>query len=143
MTMYIPQYRRLSSIRETMDRLMDEAMVQNSTQEREFVLAVDVIAEDEVFTIRTFVPGLSAEEMDIEILNNTVSIHGEFKNETGENTKFLISELPQGRFGRTITLPVALDPTKAEANLKDGVLILRIPKAESYRPRTIKIVSQN
>jgi HSP20 family protein len=50
-------------------------------------------------------------------------------------------ELPAGRFSRVITLPTALDAAKAEANIKDGVLILRVPKAEAHRPKTIKVTA--
>ncbi len=56
-----------------------------------------------------------------------------------EDTKYLISELPAGRFSRVLTLPTALEPGKAEASIKNGVLTLRIPKAEAHRPRAIKV----
>jgi HSP20 family protein len=77
--------------------------------------------------------------LNIEVLNNTVSIRGEFKSQEDENARFLTCELPQGRFNRVITLPVDVDASKVEASIKSGVLQLRIPKAEALRPRTIKV----
>jgi HSP20 family protein len=84
------------------------------------------------------VPGVEADQIDIEILNNTVTMRGEFQEEQ-EETKYLVCELPAGRFSRVITLPTALDPAKAEASLKNGVFTLRVPKAEAHRPKVIKV----
>lgn len=139
MNMYISPYRRLSNLRETMDRLIEESMADAKPTEREMTLAVDVRTADDDFVIRALVPGLQAEDLNIEILNNTVTIRGEFKNEETENAKFLTCELPEGRFARVIALPVAVNSSKTEANLKDGVLTLRVPKAEAHRPKSINI----
>ena len=140
MTLYISPYRRLSSLRHAMDRLFEEEF-ENAPSERELTLALDVQVEDEAFVIRALVPGLTADDLNIEILNNTVTVRGEFKSEEKENVKVLTSELPTGRFARVIALPTALDPGKAEASIKDGVLSLRVPKAEAHRPKAIKISS--
>ena len=148
MTLYISPYRRLASLRQAMDRMFEEEF-ENAPGEREMTLALDVLAEDEAYTVRALVPGLEADDLDIEILNNTVTIRGEFKGQNGgnagenasENVKFLMNELPSGRFARVITLPTALDPAKVEANLKNGVLVLRVPKAEAHRPKAIKVTA--
>jgi HSP20 family protein len=87
------------------------------------------------------VPGLEADDLEIEILNNTLAVRGEFKPVEGENVKFLMNELPSGRFARVITLPTALDPAKAEATIKNGILTLRVPKAEAHRPKAIKVTA--
>jgi HSP20 family protein len=139
MTMYVSPYRRLAHLRNAMDRLIDENMIAAESEEREMLLAVDVIAQEDNFEIRALVPGLDADALNIEILNNTVTLRGEFKSLATEDAKFLVSELPAGRFARVVTLPVAVDASKAEATIKDGVLALRVPKAEAYRPKTIKI----
>ena len=75
------------------------------------------------------------------MLNNTVTLRGEFKSTAKEDDKFLVDELPAGRFSRVVTLPTALDPAKAEASVKNGVLHLRLPKAEAHRPKSIKVVA--
>jgi HSP20 family protein len=139
MTIYFSPNRRLAAIRESMNRLLEENMAEMPSVERELTLAVNVITEEDAYSIRALVPGLEADELTIEIMNNTVTLRGEFKNEVSENQRQLLNELPQGRFGRVITLPVAVDSTKVEASLKNGVLVLRIPKAEAHRPKTIKI----
>lgn len=139
MTMYVSPNRRLMSLREAMNRMFEETYPEFQSTERESLLAVNVMVEDDAFTVKALVPGLNADDLSIEILNNTVAIRGEFPAEQGENARYLASELPVGRFARVINLPVDVEAGKVEANIKDGVLTLRIPKAEAHRPKTIKI----
>ena len=139
MTMYISPYRRISRLRDAMDRVLEESFTENTPNEREMVLAVDVLAEDDAYLITALVPGLDPDDLNIEVLNNTVSIRGEFKSGVDENAKFITCELPEGRFTRTVSLPVAVDSTQAEANIRNGVLTLRVPKAEAHRPKAIKV----
>jgi HSP20 family protein len=140
MTMYVSPYRRVARMREAMNRLLEENMGEvEQVNEREMLLAVDVQAEDEAYVVRALVPGLEADDINVEIINNTVSIRGEFRNLQEEETQYLTCELPAGRFSRVITLPTSLDPGKAEASLRNGVFTLRIPKAEAHRPKVIKV----
>ncbi len=135
-TLYYSPYRRISR----MDRRLAERAATQDGSTREKVLAVDVKADDEAFVISALVPGVEADEINVEILKNTISIRGEF-NEDEENDKgdFLVSELPVGRFSRKLTLPTTMDSSKAEASLKNGVFTLRVPKTEVDRPEVIKI----
>lgn len=141
MTIYISPYRRMAAMRNAMNRMFEDSIVESASHEREMMLAVDVLTEDEAYDIVALVPGLEAEDVNIEVLNNTVTLRGEFKNTAKEESKFLVDELPAGRFSRVITLPTALDPSKAEASVKNGVLNLRVPKAEAHRPKSIKVVA--
>ena len=141
MTIYISPYRRMAAMREAMNRMFEDGIGETASHEREMMLAVDVVADDEAYEIVALVPGLEAEDVNIEVLNNTVTLRGEFKNTTKEENKFLVDELPAGRFSRVITLPTALDPAKAEASVKHGVLRLHVPKAEAHRPKSIKVVA--
>ena len=139
MTLYVSPYRQIARMRQAMDRMVGENFPSTEVNEREMVLAVDVKSDDEAYLISALVPGVEAEEINVEILNNTVTIRGEFKNQQSEDDKYLLCELPSGRFSRVITLPVTLDPSKAEASLRNGLFTLRVPKAEAHRPKTIKI----
>lgn len=139
MHMYVSPYRQMTNLRQAMDRLFEENYVETDN-EREMALSVDVHDNDDGYTIRALVPGLTAEDLNIEILNNTVTLRGEFKSEEQpDGAHILMSELPFGRFGRAITLPNAVEAGKAEADIKNGVLTLQIPKAEAARPKTIKV----
>jgi HSP20 family protein len=107
---------------------------------REKVLAVDVKADEEAYTIAALLPGMDADDIKVEILDKTVSIRGEFQGD--ESDEFMVSELPVGRFSRVLTLPTALDSSKAEANLKNGVFTLHVPKSEADRPKLISISAE-
>ncbi|MBN2147559.1 MAG: Hsp20/alpha crystallin family protein [Anaerolineales bacterium] len=141
MTFYISPYRRMSSLRKAMDRMFEDSLNESAPTEREMMLAVDVQAGDDAYAITALVPGLEADDLEIEILNNTVTIRGEFKSCAGEEAKYLVCELPSGQFGRVITLPTAVDASKVEATIKNGVLNLQVPKAEAHRPKAIKVVT--
>ena len=103
---------------------------------------VDVKAGEDEFVITALLPGLKAEELSIQVVNETVTLQGEFMNKPEGKENYILQEIPSGRFSRIITLPDLLDAARAEAEMKDGVLTLRIPKSEEAKPKTIKIVSK-
>lgn len=107
-----------------------------SEQPSQRSLGVNIREEDDAYILSALVPGLKAEDLNIQILEDVVSIEGEYKAEEAE---FLLSELPSGVFRRTLRLPNEVDAEKVEAKISDGVLTLTLPKAESARPKKIKI----
>ena len=107
-----------------------------SEQPRQRSLGVNIREEDEAYILSALVPGLKAEDLNIQILEDVVSIEGEYKAQEAE---FLLNELPSGSFRRTLRLPNEVDSEKVEAKIADGVLTLTLPKAESARPKKIKI----
>jgi HSP20 family protein len=121
-------------------RLTRRWEVRNQVREENRALPVDVRDEDDAYVLSAFVPGLTAEQLNIQILGDTLSIEGEYKR---EELEYLMSELPAGAFRRTLRLPTELDAEKAEAKIDNGVLILRLPKAESARPKVIKVAAAN
>jgi len=141
MTFYFTPSRRMANMRQAMERMMEESFSEPRETEREMLLAVDVQASDEGYEVNALVPGLEADDLEIEIINNTVTLRGQFKSLSKENTKYLLSELPAGAFSRVITLPTEVDAAKTQASLKNGVLTLSILKAEAHRPKTIKVTS--
>jgi HSP20 family protein len=105
-------------------------------QPQQQTLRVNVREQDDVYVLSALVPGLQAEGLNIQILENVVSIEGEYQQ---EETEFLLNELPNGPFRRTLRMPVEIEADKVEAKIVDGVLTLKLPKAESARPKQIKI----
>jgi len=142
MTYYVTPYRRMAAMRHAMNHWLNDSLVDRPVAEHEMLLAVDVLESDEAYDITALVPGLEADDVNIEVLENTVTIKGEFKSDEDEQRKYLVSELPCGRFSRTITLPSAAQASKVEATMKNGVLSLHIPKAEADRPKSIKVKSE-
>jgi len=87
-------------------------------------------------------PGVSAEDLDIQIVNEVVTISGEVKLERDARTEYLLAELPAGRFHRVVSLPAPLDSEKVEASLESGILTLNIPKVEEAKPKSIKVTQK-
>lgn len=139
MTYYVTPYYRMAAIRHAMNHWFENRETDQTTPDCEMQLSVNVKSSDAVYDIMALVPGLSAEDLDIEVLNDTVTIRGEFKTDGDEDAKYLLSELPDGHFSRVITLPTTTDADHVDASIKNGVLFLRIPKAEADRPKAIKI----
>ncbi len=107
--------------------------------EREVMVPIDVRAENDDFIVTALVPGLKPEDLNIQVINETVTLSGELKLYADEKANYIHKECPYGKFHRTITLPSTLDALKAEANVENGVLTLRVPKAEEAKPKTIKV----
>ena len=105
-------------------------------QSHDFSLAVDVREEADAYVVNALVPGLKADDLSIQVLDDVVTLEGEFK---ADESGYLMRELPHGSFSRTLRMPVSLDAGKAEAKITDVVLTLRLTKAESARPKTIKV----
>lgn len=98
-------------------------------------LGVNIREEDEAYVLSALVPGLTADDLNIQVLDDVVRIEGEYKQDENE---YLMQELPHGSFTRTLRLP-AIDANHVEAKIADGVLTLTLPKAESAKPKKIKI----
>jgi len=113
------------------------------SMESDVIVPVDVKAEADAFIIEALLPGINPEDISIQIVNETVSIQGEFKGKQDDKDTYLLQEQPHGKFSRVLTLPYALDAAGAEADVENGVLTLRVPKAESARPKTIKVKTLN
>ncbi len=102
-------------------------------------IPLDVVKDGEEFVITALLPGISAEDVSIEILEDTVSLSGEFPVETKEDARYLLRERPSGKFSRALRLPHLLDKDSASAEVKDGVLSLRVLQAEETKAKQIKV----
>jgi HSP20 family protein len=113
-------------------------MARRWAENRDQTLGINVRedAEQDAYVLSALVPGLKSDELNIQVLDDVVRIQGEYK---ADENSYLVRELPNGSFTRTLRLPVAIDAEHVEANITDGVLTLRLPKAESARPKQIKI----
>ncbi len=105
-------------------------------------LPLNIYADAEGYTFVALVPGMKADELNIETEGNTVKISGETAApaiSSDENVRTLRSEIGYGKFSRAFEMPEEIDADKIEANLDNGVLTVRVPKAEAVKPRTIKV----
>lgn len=135
MTVYIrtpygrfPRYRRMARYPESWD--MEDSQV---------YFPVDVREKEDEFLVTAMLPGLKPEDVEIQIVNETISLKGEFKTEIEEDANYIIQERPSGKFFRSIAMSDMMDASKAEAQMDNGILTLRIPKAEAAKPKTIEV----
>jgi len=115
-------------------------------ENNEHTLGVNVREEEDAYILSALVPGLNADDLKIQVLDDVVRIEGEYKRSSpvdkSDENSYLLHELPHGSFTRTLRLPTAIDANHVEAQITDGVLTLRLPKAESARPKRIKVTSK-
>ena len=111
-------------------------MARRWAENRQETLRINVREEDEAYVLSALVPGISADELNIQVLEDVVRIDGEYK---AEESNYLVQEFPASSFTRSLRLPAPIDAEHVEADVANGVLTLRLPKAESARPKQIKI----
>jgi len=104
-------------------------------------MPIDVQADDEAYVITAAVPGLSAEDVTVEVLEDLVTLSGEIASEENGDSKTLLSELRQSFF-RQIRLPEAVNAEEVEAKVDRGLLTVRVPKAEDSRPKKIEVKAE-
>jgi HSP20 family protein len=142
-TRYNP-YGELVTLRDTMGRLFEDSFVSPLTWRQldgEMLNPpIDVHQTGDEIIVTASLPGLKAGDVDITITGQTLAIRGEFKaDETVSRDQYLYRERRYGTFHRQLQLPVRVQGDAAKATFEDGVLTLKIPKAEEVKPRQVKV----
>jgi HSP20 family protein len=102
--------------------------------------ALDIAEEENQFLVKAEVPGCKAEDIDISVHGNTLTISGEKKHEEEKKEKgYYHVERSYGSFRRDLNLASEVDPAKIEAMCKDGVLTITVPKTEKAKPVKVKV----
>jgi HSP20 family protein len=134
------------TLRQAMDRLFEDSFVSPLTWRTiggggDTVNApLDVHETADEIVVTASLPGMKAEDVDITMTGQTLTLKGEFKSDQEEDRgQYLYRERRFGSFNRTLQLPVRVEGDRAEASFENGVLTLRIPKAEDVKPRQIQI----
>lgn len=134
----------LLSLRQAMDRLFEDSFVRpfgwNGSSYEGLGMPVDVWMTPDELVVEAQLPGVDPDQVDITVENGTLAIRAETSSETksGEGD-YLVREIRRGTVSRTIGLPNGLQADRADATFENGVLTLRIPKAEEVKPRQIRI----
>jgi HSP20 family protein len=137
--------RDMLTIRNEMNRLANEFFRGGNGGERgwwtsAWTPAVDIYENDQTLTLKAELPGFSKDDVHVEIKDNLLTLKGERKRELDvKEEQYHRVERAYGAFQRSFMLPVLVDTDKAEATFKDGVLELKLPKAEAAKPKRIGI----
>jgi HSP20 family protein len=110
------------------------------TRSSAFAAPADVIVGEHDLVLTMDLPGLTADDLEIELLGETLSVRGErSRPEVGEGKTIAHAERPFGRFERRFRVPDGVDPDSILARMDNGVLSLIVPRPERLKPKTIAI----
>jgi HSP20 family protein len=133
------------SLRSAMDRLFEDSFVSPLTWRtvaggEGITPPIDVHETADELVLTAALPGMKAEDVEITMTGQSLTLRGEFKaDEQVNRDQYLYRERRFGTFHRSLQLPVRVQGDRAEASFTDGILTLRIPKAEEVKPRQIRI----
>lgn len=134
--------REMMTLREAMDRLFDDAFTRplSLSGNNWSIPAVDMYQTDNEVVVKAALPGIKADEVQLNVTGEVLTIKGETRqeNETKEKA-YHIREQRWGAFERSIVLPTEVVADKAKADFENGVLTITLPKAEEVKPKTINI----
>jgi HSP20 family protein len=139
--------RNLASFQDEMNRMFQEFFRGGTGEEagwglRTWTPAVDIYDTDDALILKAELPGVSKDDVGIEIHNNTLILRGERKHEAEvKEGDYYRAERAYGTFQRSFVLPTLVDQDKVQATYTDGVLELRLPKSEAAKPKRIAITS--
>jgi len=133
----------LMTLRQAMDRLFDDTMFRPFAgfAGTEYArVPLDVRTTADALVVEASLPGVRPEDVEITVENGTLTIKAEDTSErSSDEGGWLVREIGRGSVIRTVTLPTGLEADKAEATFENGILRLRVPKAEEVKPKQIRI----
>jgi len=136
-------FRELISLREAMDRLLEESFVRPFgllAPSRFETFALDMYETENDLVVKASLPGVKPEDIDINVTGDLLTIKAEVKEEKEvKEENYFRRERRFGTFCRSVTLPIEVDVDKAKAEYENGVLTLTFPKAETVKPKVIKV----
>ena len=116
-----------------------ESARQPDEQERAIQPAVDIFEDELGITVQADMPGVSKDRVDIQIDKHTLTIEGFAEISMPEGMEPLYADVSSTRYMRSFSISSELDADQVEATLKDGVLTVRVPKREQFKPRKIEV----
>lgn len=135
-----PFGRDLERMRRLLERSWPMWLVERPVELGAYSPDVNVYPKGDDIIVEAELPGVKREDVDIRVEGSTLSIRGEKKPTEGvKDEDYYCCERLSGSFHRTLSLPSTVDPTKVEAELKDGILTVRLPKTEEAKPKHIPI----
>lgn len=133
-------FQEMETLRHQMDKMFDELAGYNREVTKTWSPAVELEDTNDQFILRAEVPGLEGKDLDIQVAREAVSIAGETRYENKASERgYLRSEFRYGKFQRTIPLPAAIKNDQVQAEFKNGILTLTMPKAEEAKNKVVKI----
>jgi HSP20 family protein len=134
--------REMVSLRDAMDRLFYDAFTRPffAGTMRTALPPVDLWQDDNSVIVRAALPGLKADDVQISITGDVLTLRGEYRQKEERNDdRYQMRENLYGSFERSLLLPVPVLSDKAQAEFEDGILTITLPKSEEIKPKTITV----
>ena len=133
--------REMVSLREAMDRLFNDAFTPSLNASGGWQSpAVDLYQTDDEVVVKASLPGMKADDVQISITGDMLTLKGEFKQEEEKKEKaYHLREQRYGAFERSFNLPTSVVSDKAKAEFENGILTITLPKAEEVKPKMITV----
>ena len=134
-------FREIDSLQNEMNRLFDSLTpTSRSEWTGSFVPPAEMYEDGDAVYLKLEVPGIDAKDLDVQVTAEAVSISGQRQAETKTEEKGVTrSEFRYGKFQRVIPLPARVQNDKVEAEYKNGILMLTLPKAEAEKTKVVKV----
>jgi len=132
-------FEELERMRRQMDRLYDDVMTSEQSGRAGVFPPINLTEDKDNYYVRAELPGVTGDDLDIQVTANNLAISGERKIAAEEGARYHRREREAGTFSRMISLPGEIDADKIDARLKNGVLSIAISKAEVAKPKQITV----
>ena len=133
-------FRDVTSLRDEVSRLFIRTLGEGAGGTQVWSPAIDVLEQGDAILVKAELPGLTSDDIDIEVDDNVLTIKGERRFEdTVEDGRYYRLERSYGQFARSLGLPQGVKADEIEAHLDHGLLQVRVPKADEVKPRKIPV----
>jgi HSP20 family protein len=133
-------FRGVERLHQEMNHLFDRLMPDGDERSLTFIPSAEMEETDQAITLKLEVPGMEAKDLDVEVTESAVSVKGERKSESKTEEKGVVrSEFHYGTFERVIPLPAPIKTGEVQAEYKNGMLHLTLPKVESAPQSAVKV----
>jgi HSP20 family protein len=137
---YWQPFTEIETIREQLDKVFDQRAATRDNSEAAWMPALELADAGDNFVLKAQLPGIDPKDIDVQVTPEAISISGERRYEnTDEKSGYVRSEFRYGKFHRVLPLPAAIQNDSVQADYKDGILMLTLPKVTEARNKVVKI----
>jgi HSP20 family protein len=133
-------FREIETLRQQLDKVFDQRAATRDNSETAWMPALELADAGDNFVLKAQLPGIDAKDIEVQVTREAISISGERRYEnTDEKSGYVRSEFRYGKFHRVLPLPAHIQNDSVQAEYKDGILTLTLPKVTEARNKVVKI----
>jgi len=136
---YWQPFTEIETIRQQLDKAFDGLAAARDNSEATWMPAVELADAGDNFVLKAQLPGIDPKDVDVQVTREAISISGERRYENTEKSGYVRSEFRYGKFHRVLPLPAHIQNDSVQAEYKDGILMLTLPKVTEARNKVVKI----